>query len=142
MNEYKFSDIEIGTKESFRATVTTEMEDKFREITGDLNPLHYNDNFANEISNGKYNTHVCFGMLTASFYSTMAGMYLPGKYSLIHSLEDLSFTTPVFAGDELTVSGEVIDKIDALKLIILKLTIKNQNNKTVSKAKMKVVVLK
>ena len=81
-------------------------------------------------------------MLTASFYSTIAGVYLPGKYSLIHSLEDLSFKKPVYVGDELTVTGKVIDKNDELRLIVLKVSIKNQNKDLVSKAKMKVLVMK
>ena len=67
---------------------------------------------------------------------------LPGKYSLIHSFEELSFTKPVFVGDDLTVEAEVTDKEIALKLIRLKVTIKNQDNKLVSKAKMKVLVMK
>jgi len=81
-------------------------------------------------------------MLTASFYSTVAGMYLPGKYSLIHSFDEISFMKPVFVGDELTVNAEVIDKDEALKMIRLKIIIKNQDNKKVSRAKMKVLVMK
>ena len=68
--------------------------------------------------------------------------YLPGKYSLVHSLEDLSFKKPVYVGDELTVTGKVIDKNDELRLIVLKVSIKNQNKDLVSKAKMKVLVMK
>ena len=86
--------------------------------------------------------HAAFGMLTASFYSTVAGMYLPGKYSLIHSFDEISFMKPVFVGDELTVTAEVIDKDEALKMIRLKIIIKNQDNKKVSRAKMKVLVMK
>ena len=97
---------------------------------------------SNQMGNGKYDSHVAFGMLTASMYSTIAGMYLPGKYSLIHSFEELSFLKPVFAGDVLTVTGEVIDKNEMLKLIRLKVEIKNQDNKKVSRAKMKVLVMK
>ena len=48
----------------------------------------------------------------------------------------------MFVGDDLTVEAEVTDKEIALKLIRLKVTIKNQNNKLVSKAKMKVLVMK
>ena len=81
-------------------------------------------------------------MLTASLYSTMAGMYLPGKYSLIHSFDELSFMSPVYAGDELTVQGTVTDKNEELKLIMLKVAIRNQDNKVVSRAKMKVLVMK
>ena len=142
MNEYTYDLIEIGLKESFSKEITKEMEDSFREISGDENPLHKDDDFATTVGGGKFKSHVAFGMLTASLYSTIAGMYLPGKYSLIHSLEDISFMQPVFAGDTLTVTGEVIDKNDALKLIMLKVSIKNQNNKTVSRAKMKVLVMK
>ena len=72
----------------------------------------------------------------------MAGMYLPGKYSLIHSIDELSFLAPVFIGDVLEVSGKVIDKNIDLKFIVIKVVIKNQDKKTVSRAKMKVLVMK
>ena len=111
-------------------------------ITGDLNPLHYDDSFAKELSNGKYNRHVSFGMLTASLFSTMAGMYLPGKYSLIHSFDEISFLKPVFAGDCLTVKGDIIDKDDYLKMIRLKVMITNQDGKKVARANMNVIVMR
>lgn len=142
MNEYTFDEIEVGQVASFQREITLEMENMFREISGDENPLHKDDDFAKEMGNGKYDSHVAFGMLTASMYSTIAGMYLPGKYSLIHSFEELSFLKPVFVGDVLTVTGEVIDKNEMLKLIRLKVEIKNQDNKKVSRAKMKVLVMK
>lgn len=142
MNEYTIDEIEVGVKASFSKRITKEMEDSFRMISGDDNPLHRDNQFAYEISRGKFPNHAVFGMLTASLYSTMAGMYLPGKYSLIHSFEELSFLKPVFADDELTVEGEVVEKNTDLKMIRLKVTIKNQNNKLVSRAKMKVLVMK
>jgi len=49
---------------------------------------------------------------------------------------------PVFVGDELNIYAEVIDKDVALKMIRLKIVIKNQENKKVSRAKMKVLVTK
>lgn len=142
MNEYLLEEIEIGMKISFKKVITKEMEDAFRSISGDENPLHKDDEFAQEISEGKFQKHVSFGMLTASLYSAVAGMYLPGKYSLIHSFEEIAFMSPVFVGDELTVEAEVIDKDEALKLIRIKSVIKNQRNKSVSKAKIKVLVMK
>lgn len=141
MNEYKYADVEIGLTESFEKKITIDMENSFRELSGDINPLHYDDDFARKISNSKYNSHVTFGMLTASLYSTMGGVYLPGKYCLIHSIEDLSFMKPVFAGDLLYVKGTVVDKDDSLKLITVKVEIKNQDNKKVSKAKMKILLM-
>ncbi len=142
MNNYTLEEIQIGMQESFRKKITIDMEDAFRNISGDNNPLHSDDDFAQEIGEGKFKRHVSFGMLTASLYSTIAGMYLPGKYSLIHSFDNLSFMNPVYTGDELEVIGKVIDKYDDLGLIVLKVVIKNQDNKVVSKAKMKVLVMK
>lgn len=140
MNEYRYEDIEVGQAESFEVQVTEAMEDRFRELTGDINPLHRDDSFARNIGEGKFKGHVAFGMLTASFYSTLAGVYLPGKNSLIHSL-DIKFLKPVYAGDKLVVRGEVVDKQDGLKLIMVKSVIKNQKNESVSKAEIKILVM-
>lgn len=142
MNEYTLADIPVGLEASFEREITQEMEKSFRLLSGDENPLHKDDAFAREVSNGKFKQHAVFGMLTASLYSTLAGMYLPGKYSLIHSFDELSFVKPVFAGDILTVAGCVTDKDDTLGLIRLKVAIRNQDHVLVSRAKMKVLVMK
>ena len=133
MNEYTFSEIEIGMKAGFKKQITKEMEDSFRTLSGDENPLLKEDAFAMEVGEGK---------LTASLYSTIAGMYLPGKYSLIHSLDSIAFTKPVYLGDELSVTAEVTDKEESLKLIKLKVEIRKQDNSLVSKAKMKIILLR
>lgn len=142
MKEYLYEDIEVGLVESFCREITPEMENIFRALTIDLNPLHEDDEYAKTISGGKYEQHVTFGMLTASLLSTLAGMYLPGKYSLIHSIESISFLKPVFVGDVLTVTGEVVEKNDALRLLQIKVIMKNQCGKTVLKGKMKILVMK
>lgn len=142
MNEYTISTIHVGMKESFSKQITKEMEDSFRFLSGDDNPLHQDDSFVQEIGKGKFKSHVTYGMLTASLYSTMAGMYLPGKYSLIHSFEELSFKKPVYVGDMLTTFGEVIEKNANLNLIQLKISIRNQKGELVSKGKMKILLLK
>lgn len=140
MNEYVYTELIVGHTESFEVVVTKQMEDAFRNITGDFNPLHQDDAFACQAGNGKFKGHVCFGMLTASFYSTLAGVYLPGKNSLIHSL-DIKFQKPVYAGDKLTVTGEIADKEDGLKLILVKAQIKNQRAQSVSKATINIICM-
>ena len=140
MNEYHYSDIQIGQTESFTKEITVEMENAFRALSGDVNPLHWDDVFAQEVGSGKYQGHVAFGMLTASLLSTLAGVYLPGKFSLIHSVEKISFKRPVYAGDVLTVQGTVEDKLDGLDLILLKVKITNREKKCVLTAGMKVLV--
>lgn len=142
MNEYRLKDIYPGLEESFEKAITCGMEDSFRIMTGDVNPLHESDNFAKEAGDGKFLSHVTFGMLTASLYSTLAGVYLPGKYSLIHSFEEISFLNPVYAGNKLAIWGGVSDIWEDMKLIRVKASIKNQDGIMVSKAKIKIIVMK
>lgn len=142
MNEYCYSDIRIGQTESFTKEITAEMEKAFCTLTGDENPLHRDDAYAREIGGGRFKDHVVYGMLTASLLSTLSGVYLPGKYSLIHSVEQISFKKPVYTGDVLTVMGTVEDKLDGLNLLLLKVKITNQEKKCVLTAGMRVLVQK
>ena len=116
MNHYSINDLSIGHKEVFTVEVTTEMFNKFREITDDINPLHNDEDFARNLG---HKGRVAFGMLTASFLSTLAGVYLPGERSLIHSVET-KFTKPVYIGDVLSISGEVTEINDTVNQIVLK----------------------
>ena len=134
MNTYTYDQIEVGHKESFKVKVTREDMDKFREITGDINPLHKDPEYA--VSLGHPGC-VVFGMLTASYLSTLAGVYLPGQHSLIHSVKT-KFSGAVYVGDELTIEGTVTEKNDTFELIIIKAVIINQEGRKVCKAEMQI----
>lgn len=136
MNNYSFDEINIGMKESFSVVITEEMRDKFRDITGDVNPLHNDEEYA--LSMG-HKSCVVFGMMSASFLSTLAGVYLPGKKSLIQSTE-VNFRKPVYIGDTLTISGEVTDKNETFNLFDMKVVITNQDGVKVVKGNMRVAV--
>lgn len=88
---------------------------------------------------GGYEGKVVYGFLVSAFYSTLAGVYLPGKWSLIYDVQ-IGMSASVFIGDELFVSGFVIEKDDAYKMLTLKIQIKNQKGRKVSKGKMRVMV--
>lgn len=136
MNDYTYEEIEIGHKESFSVTITEEMMKKFLDITGDVNPLHNDEEYAKSKGNP---SRVVYGMLTASFLSTMAGVYLPGKKSLIHEVK-IKCVNPVYIGDTLTIEGVVDEKHDAFSLLVIKVTMKNQENRKVCRAVMQVGV--
>ena len=137
MNTFTYDQIEIGHKESFKVKVTQADMDMFREITGDVNPLHKDPEYAGALGHPGC---VVFGMLTASYLSTLAGVYLPGQHSLIHSVKT-KFSGAVYVDDELTIEGTVTEKNDTFELIIIKAVIKNQEGKKVCKAEMQVGVI-
>ena len=136
MNKYTFDEISIGQKESFTVTVTEAERDKFRDITGDINPLHNDPEYAKSKGHEKC---VAFGMLSASYLSTLAGVYLPGKYSLIQKTE-VNFRKPVYVGDTLTIIGEVCDKSETFNVIDVKVEIRNQDGVKVVKGRMEIAV--
>ena len=90
MNHYCYEDIQIGQSEQFCLTITPEKMEQFRMMTSDDNPLHTSNEYA--VAHG-YSGKVCYGLLTASMLSTLAGVYLPGEKSLIHSV-NINFVKP------------------------------------------------
>jgi 3-hydroxybutyryl-CoA dehydratase len=138
MKEYTYNDLKIGMKESFLKKITKEDIINFSNMTGDKNPLHLDEEFAKTTS---YKRPVVFGLLVNSYLSTLAGMYLPGKYSLILSVES-KFKKPCFIDDELTIHGEVERKVDGLNLIFVNTKITNQSNETIQEGKMCIKVMK
>ena len=137
MNTYSFDELKVGMSESFDVTITPEMLDSFKSITGDVNPLHNDEEFA------KAKGHVgrvAYGMLTASFLSTLAGVYLPGEKSLIQQVET-KFVNPVYIGDTLTVKGEIVELIESVQRLELKVLITNQNGKKVLRGTMQILVV-
>ena len=112
------------------------MQDSLRTITSDCNPLHAEDDYA---AKKGHPSRVVFGMLSASFLSALAGVYLPGEHSLIHAVE-IKLRKPVYIGDTLTIEGMVADKSDAVKTIQVKFTMTNQNGVKVAKGEMQIGV--
>ena len=123
----KLEDIEIGQKKSFGVVVTESMLDDFAKLSGDNNPLHMDENYA---KSNNFKKRVCHGMLLASFFSRLAGMYIPGKNALYFS-QSLKFQYPCFVNDRIEIHGEVIDKSLATKIITLKTTISKDKRQIV-----------
>lgn len=137
MNSYRLSDLSVGVTEQFSVAVTGEMLETFHRLSGDDNPLHNDEDYAKARG---FQSRVVFGMLCASLFSTLAGVYLPGEYCLLHEL-NTKFKRPVYVGDTLTISGAVTEKSEALRRVTVKAKITNQNGVVVNKATIKAGVL-
>ena len=129
MNHYTLAEMTPGLTEEFTVTVTPEMMDAFRAITGDVSPIHIDADYARGRG---FPGRVVYGMLGASFFSTLAGVYLPGEHCLLHGVE-CKFARPVFIGDVLTVSGTVTEVNETFREITVKAVITNQNGQRVTR---------
>jgi len=124
----KFEDIQIGDPASLEKTILEEDIEAFAKLTGDRNPIHMDQSFA---ENSKFGARVSHGMLTSSFISTLIGMTLPGEGAILTNIS-LDFKKPVFIGDTLLTNIEVIKKVLLTKQIFLKILISNQNSLVVA----------
>ena len=123
----KFKEIQIGDSASIERVICLKDIETFSNLTGDKNPLHVDQSFAEK---SKYGSRVAHGMLTSSFISTLIGVTLPGEGSIITNIS-LDFRKPVFIGDSLCTTIEVIKKIDLSKQVVIKLAVCNQHSKAV-----------
>lgn len=106
----RIDDFEVGQHVTFTKTFTEDDLRRFIEITGDVNPLHVDDEFASRTLFGR---RVLHGMLTASIFSTMVGMLLPGTGAIYRS-QTLTFLLPVHL-DETVTAHFVVRSIDRAK---------------------------
>ena len=133
LRSYTLAQMEKGLSESFTVTVTEKMMEQFCAVSGDISPIHMDAEYA---AGRGYPGRVVYGMLVASFLSTLAGVYLPGEHCLLHSVES-KFAKPVFIGDTLTVTGVVDEVNDTFREITIKASIVNQHGKKVTRAVVK-----
>ena len=134
--EYAFDEIMLGVKTKFTVQINESTINEFARISGDYNPLHMDEQYASKTQFGK---RVCHGMLLASFFSRLVGMYMPGKNALYFS-QTLNFQTPCFVGDKVTIEGEVIEKSQSTRIITIKTTAHNQVGKCLVDGIAKVIV--
>lgn len=113
--DLSFADIAVGDSVSFERTITTDDVAAFARLSGDYNPLHTDATYAKETKFGRPLVH---GMLLGGLFSTLVGMYLPGKKCLYFG-QTLQFKGPVFAGDTLVISGFVATKSESTRLLTI-----------------------
>lgn len=104
------ADFAPGQRASYTKTFTDDDVERFVAITGDVNPLHVDDAFAAQT---RFGGRVLHGMLTASLFSTMVGMFIPGTGAVYRS-QTLTFVRPVHVGETVT-AHFVIRSIDRAK---------------------------
>jgi 3-hydroxybutyryl-CoA dehydratase len=94
----RIEDFEPGQHVILNKTFTEDDVQRFIEITGDTNPLHVDEAFA---GGTQFGGRVLHGMLTASIFSTMVGVLLPGTGAVYRS-QSIRFLLPVHIGETVT----------------------------------------
>ncbi len=124
---YTIDQLKVGQRASFSKTISESDVYLFAGISGDFNPAHVNQAYAEKTA---FKTRIAHGMLSAGFISTVIGTQLPGP-GAIYISQSLTFLAPVTIGDTITATAEVIEILTEKKRVRLKTYCTNQEGKEV-----------
>lgn len=116
-----FDDVEIGRRQRIERTMTAEDVDAFGHLSGDLNPLHMDEEFA---ARTPFKRRVVHGLLTGALVSTTHTKLTGPGFAYVG--QELKFLGPVFIGDTLSVEVTVVGKKDAKRILILDTVVSKQ----------------
>lgn len=97
--------LSVGQRASRSLTLTAQHVAAFAELSGDRNPLHFDESFAR--GTGKLSGLIVQGGLTTGLLHALVAMELPGPGSVFLS-QNWKFTAPVYIGDTITAEAEVL----------------------------------
>lgn len=117
-----FDDVEVGRKHNLERTMTAADVDAFGHLSGDLNPLHMDEDFARRTP---FKQRVVHGLLTGALVSTTHTQLTGPGFAYVG--QELKFLGPVFIGDRLNVEVTVVGKKDAKRILILDTVVSKQN---------------
>lgn len=99
-------ELKLGDRASHRHRVSAGAVAQFAQITGDLNPLHFDAAFARDHS--RFGGVIVHGQYLVSLLIALLGMRLPGPGTILVG-QSFDFVRPGRVGDELEVAIEVVE---------------------------------
>ena len=95
----------IGQEEQEEKVFHESDAELFAQVSGDKNPLHLNDTYAEKSRFGRKIVH---GILVSSLISKIIGMKLPGEGS-IYLEQNIRFRKPVYVDEKVIVKVTIIE---------------------------------
>lgn len=106
-DSFSINEITVGMTVSYSQTITEDNIKAFAAISGDINPVHLDEEYA---ANSRFKKRIAHGLLSASFFSALFGTKLPGT-GCVYVSQNLVFKRPVYIGD-IVEAIVTVDSID------------------------------
>jgi len=119
--------LSVGQKATRSITLTTEHVKTFAELTGDYNPLHFDEAF---VAKTKFKRLVVQGGLTTGLLHALVTMDMPGPGTVFLS-QNWKFASAVFIGDTITAEAEVVSLHESKPVSQLRIKVTRQTGETV-----------
>ena len=125
---FTIEQLHLGQKDHFEKNFSDSDVMLFAEISGDRNPVHINDIAA---KNSVFGQRVVHGALVLSTISALLGEKLPGE-GTIYLGQESKFIAPVFIGDTVTATCEVVELMIDKNIVKLHCSLVNQKGNVVA----------
>lgn len=119
--------VKVGQSAQRSMQVTLDLVKAFAELTGDYNPLHFDERFA---ANTKFGRLVAQGGITTGLLHALVAMDMPGPGTVFLS-QNWKFTAPVYIDDTITATAEVMSVHASKPVTQLKITVARQDGEKV-----------
>jgi acyl dehydratase len=117
----------VGQKATRSLTLTEREVEAYATITGDRNPLHFDEAFAKKTKFGRL---VVQGGLTSGILNALVAEDLPGPGTVFMS-QSLKYTAPVYIGDTITGEVELLKVHEKKPVTQIKATVRRQDGEVV-----------
>jgi acyl dehydratase len=115
--------LEVGQKATRSMDVTADHVKAYATLTGDYNPLHFDEGFCAKTRFGRL---VAQGGLTTGLLHALVAMDMPGPGTVFLS-QNWKFTAPVYIGDTITAEATVVEVHATKPVSRLAITIRTQS---------------
>ncbi len=119
--------VTAGQKATRSVQLTESHVRAFAQLSGDYNPLHFDEAFA---KGTKFGRLVVQGGLTTGLLHALVAMDMPGPGTVFLS-QNWKFTAPVFIGDTITAEAEVLSVHESKPVTELGVVVKRQDDEVV-----------
>ncbi len=120
-------ELKVGDSAQFSKTITEKDINDFAKVTGDFNPLHLDQGYAEKTI---FKGRIAHGLLSVGLLSSILGNILPG-HGTIYLSHEIKFLAPVRIGDTITAKVEVIEVVPEKNRAEFRTTCMNQDGKEV-----------
>lgn len=114
LSNITYDEMTVGQQVELKKSLTEADITLFGYMSGDVNPAHFNRDYAEKTI---FKDVIAHGMWSGSLISTVLGTQLPGP-GTIYLNQTLKFSRPVYIGDEITVQVTVLEKKDKNRVVL------------------------
>lgn len=121
----------LGQRHTISAQISADDVTRFSELSGDFAPLHTDPNFARAAG---FEGVVVHGAFLNALVSRLVGMTFPGPSAILERM-DMSYRQPCYAPCKVQISGTVKQVSEAVKSLILEISIADDRDRTLATGK-------